>query len=152
MDNTEDVIDSREVIERLSELESWDDCTVCGEKCIIGTGTPWVHAHSGDVYCGTGDGATASPTILDDDESAELTALRALAAEGESLSDWEYGEALIRDSYFTEYAQQLAEDIGAINSDNTWPAYCIDWEWAARDLRMDYTPVDFDGVTYWGRS
>lgn len=27
----------------------------------------------------------------------------------------------------------------------------IDWERAAEELRMDYTAVDFDGVTYWVR-
>ena len=31
-------------------------------------------------------------------------------------------------------------------------ATCIDWAQAARELRMDYTSVDFDGVTYWIRS
>lgn len=27
----------------------------------------------------------------------------------------------------------------------------VDWERAARELQMDYTPVEFDGVTYWVR-
>jgi hypothetical protein len=46
---------------------------------------------------------------------------------------------------------QLAEDIGAINGDATWPNNCIDWDQAAKELRMDYTAVDFDGITYWIR-
>jgi antirestriction protein len=80
----------------------------------------------------------------------ELDALRTFAADGADYSgDWEYGATLIRDSYFQEYAQELAEDIGAVNRDGGWPTYCIDWEWAARELRQDYTAVDFDGVTYW---
>lgn len=88
----------------------------------------------------------------DDDEEAELAALKAFAAEGADYApDWDYGETCIRDSYFVEYAQQLAEDIGAINADATWPNNCIDWERAARELRMDYTAIDFDGVTYWVR-
>lgn len=45
----------------------------------------------------------------------------------------------------------LAEDIGAIPSEYTWPASCIDWDQASRELQMDYTAVDFDGVTYWVR-
>jgi len=28
---------------------------------------------------------------------------------------------------------------------------CIDWKAAARDLQVDYTEVDFDGVSYWIR-
>lgn len=48
-------------------------------------------------------------------------------------------------------AQELAEDIGAIDSDAVWPNNCIDWERVARELQMDYTAVDFSGVTYWTR-
>lgn len=89
---------------------------------------------------------------LDRDESEELAALEKLAEDASNYAaDWGYGETLIRDSYFEEYAQQLAEDIGAINADATWPNNCIDWECAARELQSDYTAVDFDGVTYWIR-
>jgi hypothetical protein len=59
---------------------------------------------------------------------------------------------LIAGSYFKEYAQELAEDIGAINKSNEWPNYCIDWERAARELKIDYTSVDVNGETYWFRA
>jgi hypothetical protein len=87
------------------------------------------------------------------EELLERAALVALAEEAEGYaSDWADGAAvLIRDSYFETYAQELADDIGAINSDASWPNDCIDWERAARELQMDYTAVDFDGVTYWIR-
>lgn len=110
----DDIIDSRDVIERIEELSNDDDLT--------------------------------------EDETDELAALTALAKETEGhAADWLYGETLIRDSYFEDYARELAEDIGAISADQSWPNYCIDWERAARDLRMDYTSVDFDGITYWIR-
>lgn len=113
--NYSDVIDSRDIIERITELEDMD------------------------------------PNEREEFES-ELIALRNLAAQASDYaSDWAYGETLIRDSYFEEYAQELAEDVGAINHEATWPNTCIDWEQAARELRMDYTSVDFDGVTYWVR-
>lgn len=154
--NSDDLIDVRDVIARYEELASWPECTVCGELCELGPKT-WIHSHSQDVYCGTGDGAMASPTILDEDESGELVTLRALLDElkgngGDEQwrGDW-YPVTLIRDSYFVDYAQQLAEDIGAVDPQAGWPTYCIDWERAARDLRMDYTSVEFDGVTYWTR-
>ena len=53
---------------------------------------------------------------------------------------------------FAEYAQELAEDIGAIDRDAKWPVYCIDWERAARELKMDYTSVRVNGTTYYFRA
>jgi antirestriction protein len=89
----------------------------------------------------------------DDDEKAELVALVSFAKEGADYSpDWADGETLIRDSYFVEYAQELAEDIGAVDSGASWPNTCIDWEQAARELKMDYSAIEFDGVTYWVRN
>lgn len=87
-----------------------------------------------------------------DESDEEYAALKALATEAAGYAaDWEYGEALIRDSYFETYAQELAEDCGLINADAVWPNSCIDWERAADALKYDYTPVNFDGVTYWIR-
>lgn len=114
MDNYDDIIDSRDVIARIEELESDEDRT--------------------------------------DEETDELDALKSLADEASGYAaDWDYGEQLVRDSYFVTFAQELAEDIGAINSDASWPNDCIDWDQAARELQIDYTSVDFDGVTYWIR-
>ena len=65
------------------------------------------------------------------------------------VEDWEYGAQLIRESYFTTYAKELAEDIGAIaSSDDRWPVRHIDWPAAAQELRTDYEEVEFHGVTY----
>ncbi len=64
--------------------------------------------------------------------------------------DW-YPVTLIRDSYFKEYAQQLADDIGAIDASAGWPMSCIDWDQAARELQQDYSSVEFGDVTYWYR-
>ena len=36
------------------------------------------------------------------------------------------------------FAQQTAEDLGLIERDVKWPASCIDWEWAAKEVMMDY--------------
>ena len=70
----------------------------------------------------------------------------------EGSPDWEHGETLIRDSYFEEYAQELAESCGMVNASAQWPARCIDWEQAASELKMDYMSVDFDGIEYWIRA
>lgn len=58
---------------------------------------------------------------------------------------------LIAESDFEEYAEQLAEDIGAINSDAAWPVRCIDWEQAASELAMDYSSIKYDGTDYYYR-
>ena len=87
----------------------------------------------------------------------ELTELRTLLSELEGMGgdeqwkgDW-YPVLLIRDSHFKAYAQELAEDTGAIDSNATWPNNCIDWDHAARELRYDYSGVDVQGITYWTR-
>ena len=62
-----------------------------------------------------------------------------------------HGETLIRDTYFEDYARELAEDIGAINRDASWPNNCIDWEEAASQLQQDYFSVEYGDVIYWIR-
>ena len=117
IENTEDVIDSRDVEARIAYLIEEEEA-------------------------GTSN----------DDERAERKALEALREEASGCADWHHGEALVRDSYFEQYARELAEDIGAIPKDAPWPARCIDWEQAVRELQQDYTSANFDGVTYWVRS
>jgi len=94
---------------------------------------------------------------LDDEDKQEFALLESLlkdlqgnGGDEQWKGDW-YPLTLIRDSYFEEYAQELAEDIGAINRNMQWPLNCIDWEQAAGELRMNYSDVEFDGVTYWYR-
>lgn len=127
--NSDDIIDSRDVIARIEELR--DE--------IESAGIP--------------DNEIGGPNDTMVDERAELAALESLADEAVGYAaDWQYGEALIRDSYFETYAQEFAEDIGAIDDRNCqWPNSCIDWEKAADELKVDYTAVDFGGVTYWIR-
>lgn len=88
---------------------------------------------------------------LTEEEEQELSELLALQSEAESAADWTYGETLIRDSYFEDYARQLAEDIGAIDPNANWPLNCIDWEEAASQLQQDYFSVEWSGETYWIR-
>ena len=97
-------------------------------------------------------------TTPGDAEAEELAELEALAEElrgaGGGDHQWEgdwYPRELIADYSFEEYAQELADDIGAINSDAGWPNNCIDWERAARELAMDYSMVEFRGTDYYWR-
>ncbi len=122
--NSDDVIDSRDIIARIEELET-------------------------DIEAAVED----KEEHLDmSDEKEELVILKALVEQCEGYGDWQYGATLIRDSYFEQYAKELAEDIGHIQSDCVWPCTCIAWTKAAEELQMDYTSIDFDGVEYWMRA
>ena len=89
---------------------------------------------------------------IDEDDKELLDQLIELRDEGEGFSDWRYGETLISESYFETYARDLAEDIGAVDSNASWPNNCIDWERACSDLQMDYSSVEFGDETYYVRS
>ena len=88
--------------------------------------------------------------LLREDYEDELCTLREVAAQLPSNAI--YGEPLIRDSYFVEYAEQLAEDLGYVDGSEGWPFNHIDWDAAADDLKIDYWSVDWDGVEFWVRA
>jgi hypothetical protein len=68
------------------------------------------------------------------------------------MADYARNEsALIPQSEFQDYAQELASDVGMVDTDSAIYAY-VDWERWADALKMDYTSVEFDGNTYWIRS
>lgn len=122
--NSDDMIDSRDVIARIEELESSqvDD--------------------------------PGSWTLEDHDE---LMALRELASDGEDSPDWTHGETLIRESYFTDYIRDLINECYEMPKEfgsGSWPYrhMTIDYEAAAEEAKVDYSEVDFDGVTYLIRS
>lgn len=165
--NSNDIIDSRDVIERIDELTSErdaakeaaaevqsqidalsaNDVLSAEDEDTLTTlrARLWTSEHDEDnVY--------DNEQPYDENDDDELHALLELQNEADGCADWRHGEALIRDSYFETYAQQLADDIGAISRDAKWPTNHIDWEAAAEELKQDYTSVDFDGTTYWIRS
>jgi len=124
-----DVLDTRDIIERIEELREERDDESNAEE--------WNHP--------------------DKDGPAELRELEEFMSDMAGCGgdeQWEgiwYPIMLIRDSYFRDYAEELAEDCGMVQSGATWPNNCIDWDEAARQLRMDYTSADFRGVTFWFR-
>jgi antirestriction protein len=79
-----------------------------------------------------------------------LDEVRGCGGDEQWQGDW-YPVTFVRESYFVRYAEELAEEIGAIDRNARWPANCIDWEQAARELRFDYSCVSIGGVDYWYR-
>ena len=61
-------------------------------------------------------------------------------------SEFNFGVTLIPDDEFTDYAEQLAEDIEAIGDNSDW--IVIDWDKTADNLKMDFSSVDYKGVDY----
>ena len=86
----------------------------------------------------------ACPPDCDIDEHVERASLQALL---DQVSDSDV--YFVRDSYFVQYARELADDIVPYAGVPRWPFNCIDWQEAADELQQDYYDVDFDGVTYW---
>lgn len=129
--NDQDYIDVRDVIARVEHLEQL--------------------RQPGPVDLGD-DNDTAQ-----DDLFMELAMLESLLSDLEGNGgdeEWRgswYPVTLIRESYFKDYAEQLAEDIGAINSEASWPNNHINWEAAANELLIDYSSTEIDGVTYYYR-
>lgn len=121
----DDVIDSRDVIERIEELES-------ALKNFLDENDVLLEENFPDID--------------------ELRVLRKLANKAEQYSsDWEHGEILIRYSYWQEYVQEMLEDCGDIPKNLPW-YIAIDWETTADNISQDYALVEFDGVEYYIRN
>jgi hypothetical protein len=118
-----EVINSREIIERIEELEQQKE--------------EWV----ADQY------------NLEFPEQDELDELQKLVGQCKDCADWEYGETLIREDYFVEYCKDLVKDTGDIPSNLPWYIEDhIDWNGVADELKVDYMEVDFNGNTYYIRA
>lgn len=87
-----------------------------------------------------------------DDERALLSALLGMKDDYSGSEGWEDGATFIAESHFREYAEQLADDIGAIDRNAAWPVNCIDWERAADELKADYSTLEVDGTTFYYRA
>jgi chromosome segregation ATPase len=154
----DDIIDSRQVIARLDELQDEHE----GLKEALGE---WQEALSelADDESATEDDKEKAQAEYDDADSAlsdwleenesEFEALKTLNEVGESYAgDWDHGATLVLDSYFEDYARQLAEDIhGGEMRNASWPFDHIDWNAAAEALKADYTEIEVDGESYWVR-
>jgi hypothetical protein len=113
----EDVLNSQDVIDRMEEL-------------LEEINELWENSEEAD------------PEVLE-----EFKELEGFAKYASEVDDWEHECYFIRDSNFTDYTRELAEDCYEISSE--WPFRCIDWQQASEELKCDYSAYDFGGVTYW---
>ncbi|WP_408953162.1 hypothetical protein [Lysobacter sp. Hz 25] len=146
--NTDDVIDSRDVIERIEELESELGAVHGAQTESRETNLEfeeWLLAVRAD----------ASPAHENEHnrEVEELQELRSLADQCDHVSDWVHGETLIRESHFTDYIEQLIDDCYEMPKEMKsggwpWRHVSFDFEAAAEEAKVDYSEVTFWGETY----
>lgn len=140
-----DILDIRDIIELFEEIEG----------NLVNKYNDQFEAHEQHITDSDDKLFQAWVSQLEDDTEAEefilvsslLDNLKGCGGDEQWRGDW-YPITLIRDDYFEEYAQELAEDIGAIDRNAAWPNNCIDWTQAAKELEMDYSSVDFDNIPY----
>ncbi len=128
--NTDDVIDSRDVIERLEELQNKVDAEA--------DELPEFRK------------SEAIDLALTAEEKEEFNNLLYFTEQiKDYCPDWEYGATLIRDSFFEQAMDEMIEDCYPELGKDLPPFATITIDYFA--LKMDYTAVEFDGVTYWVR-
>lgn len=141
-----DQFDIRDMIKRFEELETELQDAHHGESDPPASPfDEWAKNTAADENATMQDAAIefrAIQSFLDD--------VKGYGGDEQWRGDW-YPVGFIADSYFEQFAQELAEDIGAINRDASWPNTCIDWEQAARELQQDYSIVTINGSDYWYR-
>lgn len=121
-----DILDVRDIIERYEELED-----ILAEMDEVD--------EENHTYDGEQQELAQIESILD--------RLRGGGGAEKWRGNW-YPITLIEDTYFEQYARDLAEDTGATSRDAVWPLTYIDWEQAADALKMDYSSIDIGDFTY----
>jgi hypothetical protein len=138
LDLAADIIDVRDIIARVEELENERDDYMVPNRDGYMTmiGADWA-----------ADNAA---------EAAELAQLHAIMDELKGYGgdeqwrgDW-YPVTLVDDAYFVDYARELVIDCGGLPRDvPEWIE--IDWRATARNIQTDYSSVEINGRTYWYR-
>lgn len=145
--SNDDAIDSRDVISAIADLEPWKIYRSSDDSDIASFKT---EAEALQFIIDEDYDPAKVEVDADVDEFTLLRELIALQDEAEPLApDWENGQSLIRDSYFTQYTEEYAEEAGLIDPGVSWPLNYIDWEAAAQALQQDFSLVSFGGVSYW---
>ena len=149
MDFTESIIDTRDIQDRIDEIESdieslEDEITELSEEID-------------ELDEENADDKNEIDLKLDDiedkrgqieDLQEELSMLLDVRSE---VPEFSYGETLIYEDYWIEYVQELCEDCGYISKD--FPYWIeIDWEATAKNVAMDYSTIELYGNTYYFRN
>ena len=86
------------------------------------------------------------------EDLGNLIKLLKFREEARQYCEWDDGETLIEADYFKDYAEEVANDIGAVDRNASWPLNHIDWEAAADALKEDYVSVSFGDAEWYVRN
>lgn len=92
-------------------------------------------------------------TPADDAELSEAEDERDALAEvcgvgRDYIPDWRYGETLIREDAFEDYARDMASDMYGREAVEGGLGVYVDWERYASDVAMDYTIITIGSTDY----
>lgn len=127
----------------LSEFSSLDEfLEKCAEIHADEEGPEFMFQDTDSDYFGMIEESSINPEIfeilnLSEDAQEMFAAYRAINSEG-TIKEAEDAFSGRYDSD-EDFAQDMAEQIGALDRNASWPQTCIDWEWAARELMYDYS-------------
>ncbi|MCR4331055.1 MAG: hypothetical protein NUV49_04230 [Patescibacteria group bacterium] len=142
---SEDVFDSRDVDARIEELEAEEERINDENE----EKKQEIEEHNAELEEGE-EPEEFEAEEMDEGEKEELRILREFKDDCGSR-EWKYGLAFINDDYFTEYAEETAYDIGAVDRNANWPVMFIDWDAAAEALKQDYLTIELEGNTFYYR-
>ncbi len=141
------ILDTRDLQDRLEELQGLKEAVETAQSTVDELMVSDLAAAQPDFDEKLDDARTEldeACEAFDGEAQAELEELEALS---EEVSEWTSGNQLIPEDDFEDYCQELCEDIGDIPRD--LPSYIvIDWEATARNLKADYSEVEYQGTTY----
>lgn len=140
-------IDSRDVIDKIEELETElnDQINILCDWFGFTYDTP-----IGVVLDKVKETGKEPADYLEVAE--ELAILKQLAEEGEAVSsDWKSGVGLVNRDYWEEYCEELVKETGDL-PDNLPSYLVIDWLATAENIEEDYRSIWFDGEEFLIRS
>jgi hypothetical protein len=142
IDNMQDVLDSRDIFERIEELEQVRDDFYAENEI-----TPNEIGNMENLKYKEWEESDDAKEL--NDLSSFMDDFKGYGGDEQWRGDW-YPVTIIRDSYFEDYTEELIKDCGYIDKDfPSWIA--IDWGKTAEAVQEDYTSAEFDGITYWAR-
>ena len=149
--NKSDVIDIRDVFERIEELE--DELSPIEEKeDEIESLDP--DEDKEEIRVAKEELEKLRADL--ENEAEELKILMDFVGEFEGYGgdeEWRgswYPLTLVNEDYWVEFCEQECKDLGYIKDDHPWWIK-IDWEETAEIMQQNYTSGEYDGVTFWGR-
>lgn len=156
--NTDDIINSRDVIKRIENLQEREADVSDAEEAVKNARFEMEEAETEDEREEAESALEAAEEELesaerdfDEDDQEELKSLLDLQSDAEGYCDWLHGATLINEGHINKYMEEHARESYDSEVSGLPDAISshIDWDGVAEDMTSDLTQVDFDGVTFY---